>query len=270
MSPDALLLSLAILAGGLAVWGLAAWRIWHRQPVLEQAPRQEASWWFVPLVAVGLFVGFQLVNRVLSEWKLLEGDRSESAWSIDAVRNASVVNLLLVGVLLFLVSEGGRRKLSDFGVHWKRPADDAAVGGLGFLASFPPVLIVFLLTSPLQSEERTHPLVRMALENPTFEAYFWIAVAVLIAAPLAEELVFRVILQGWLRTKLPAYAAIGISSILFAAVHGFPDALALLPLALILGYVFEKRQSWLAVAVLHMLFNARTLAAILLGEPASP
>jgi membrane protease YdiL (CAAX protease family) len=45
--------------------------------------------------------------------------------------------------------------------------------------------------------------------------------------------------------------------------------LPLLPLALVLGYVYDRRHSYLAVVVLHALFNLTMLAAQLLTLPPS-
>jgi membrane protease YdiL (CAAX protease family) len=58
---------------------------------------------------------------------------------------------------------------------------------------------------------------------------------------------------------MPAAAAIGIVTVLFAAVHGLPDALPIVPLALVLGYVFHRTRSYVAVVTLHALFNSYNL-----------
>ena len=79
------------------------------------------------------------------------------------------------------------------------------------------------------------------------ETIAWITIAVVILAPVSEELIFRVILQGALRSKLSASVSIAISSVTFVLVHGFPDMLALLPLAVVFGYVYERTHSYLAV-----------------------
>lgn len=276
--PPAALLTLILLSAGIAVWALAGWRVLRKEPVIAEAPRGEAEWGRGVVIVMFCFLAFQLAMRLQSEWNLSEtadqpvqnakeqGGEPDASARIGLVRSACAYNAMLVGVLLLFLTEGGSKSARDFGLQLQHPAQDAAVGAGGFLASYPLVLLAVLLTAGLRSEARTHPFAKLAQEHPTFEVYFWIAAAVLITAPVAEELLFRVILQGWLRTKLPAYAAIAISSLLFCAVHGFPDSLALFPLALILGYVFEKRRSYLAVVVLHALFNAQTLLALMLSE----
>jgi len=56
-------------------------------------------------------------------------------------------------------------------------------------------------------------------------------------------------------------------SLIFAAVHRLPDAIPLLPLALVLGYVYQQRRCFLSVVLLHMLFNAANLILAVLTIP---
>jgi membrane protease YdiL (CAAX protease family) len=60
--------------------------------------------------------------------------------------------------------------------------------------------------------------------------------------------------------------------VIFAAVHRLPDAIPLLPLALVLGYVYQQRRSFLSIVLLHMLFNAANLilAVLTIPAPATP
>jgi membrane protease YdiL (CAAX protease family) len=89
---------------------------------------------------------------------------------------------------------------------------------------------------------------------------FWIVLSAAFLAPLTEELLYRVLLQGWAQSHLAPWQAIVASSFVFVAQHSMSDWLPLLPLALILGYVYHRRRSYLAVVVLHALFNGVMLA----------
>lgn len=42
---------------------------------------------------------------------------------------------------------------------------------------------------------------------------------------------------------------------LFAFAHGFPDSIALIPLAFALGYTYLRRRSYVTVMLVHFLFN---------------
>jgi membrane protease YdiL (CAAX protease family) len=85
-----------------------------------------------------------------------------------------------------------------------------------------------------------------------------------VAAPLTEELMFRVILQGALSRLVPPRVAIPLVAWCFCSVHGLVDGLALIPLALILGIVFHRTHNYLTVVVIHALFNATMIALQLL------
>jgi membrane protease YdiL (CAAX protease family) len=55
-----------------------------------------------------------------------------------------------------------------------------------------------------------------------------------------------------------------LSTLLFSFAHGFPDSIALLPLAAILGYTYLQRRSYRTVVLVHLIFNGfnMTLAAL--------
>ncbi len=88
--------------------------------------------------------------------------------------------------------------------------------------------------------------------------------ALVVAAPVAEELFFRAVLfTAWEREYGYRRALIG-SSVLFAAIHLSLFALApILVLAFVLGYVYSKTRSLLTVIGIHATFNAISTALLL-------
>lgn len=88
-------------------------------------------------------------------------------------------------------------------------------------------------------------------------------------APLTEELLFRVGLFRWLRTRIPRALALLVPAILFSLLH-FSWA-ALLPLAVLaVGFAiaYERSGHPLTPITAHALFNLNTLVLLLLGFPA--
>ena len=255
-----------LLLGGLAVWGEIVRRKIRGLPLLPTVPQDRPRWNPIAVVVAGLLVAFYLGTRLYREWQLLTDAGPEStAATLSGVQSGLLQNVLLCALLVSLLSWLGRESVVPFGIRRDRWVGDLKAGSLGFLAAMPGVFAVMWLTSPLRGDERTHGMVQLLQNGPSMETYLWVVLSVVIAAPLLEELLFRVILQGALRTKLKSVPAICISSVAFAFVHGFPDSLALLPLAFVLGYVFEQRRSYLSVVVLHALFNTRTLVILLLS-----
>lgn len=259
MNQLTMIIWLMLLATGLAVWVLAIRRWRDGQPMLPRAAAAHPPWPLAVVGAVAVWIGWQVVNRINAELGLVTEAAAEQQYNLQNVQVLILLNGVLIALLMFLLTQAGQRRLEAYGIHARQAGWNVVYGLAGFLASLPPVVLVFNITAPLREPERLHPFVELLQNDPSAEGYVWVAVAVIVAAPLAEELVFRVILQGALRSRLSATWSIAISSVVFAGVHGFPDSLALLPLAVVLGYVFEQRRSYLAVVVLHALFNARTL-----------
>jgi CAAX protease family protein len=260
---------IALSAAGLAVWGVFARRAVRGAPLLPPMPDERPTWNAGVVIVAAALGTFHIGTRLSREWQLLTEPAPKPGLPpvrqvIGNLQAGLLQNALLVALLLLILSQFGKVSLRQFGVRGDRWRWDLAAGGLGFLAAMPAVVGVILLTSPLRSKERTHDLILLLQNNPSFEACFWVGLTVIASAPLYEELLFRVVLQGALRSKLKATAAIGLSSVAFALVHGFPDSLALLPLAVVLGFVFERRRSWLAVVVAHGLFNGTMLVLTML------
>ena len=92
------------------------------------------------------------------------------------------------------------------------------------------------------------------------------AVAIVIVAPIAEEIFFRgVVFNAWLREYGFWVALIG-SSLIFALIHVSLYAfLPILMLALILGYVYHQTRSLLTVIAVHATFNAISTALLFLA-----
>ena len=97
-----------------------------------------------------------------------------------------------------------------------------------------------------------------------------IVLTAVILAPLMEELLYRVIILGGLLnckniTMSSTAVAVGITSVLFAFAHGFPDSLALLPLAAAIAWTYHQRRSYRTVLIVHFLFNGFNLLIAGLG-----
>ncbi len=135
--------------------------------------------------------------------------------------------------------------------------DQIELGYNGFLVGLLPVILVLAATFDLRTEEKANPILKMVKSNPNIGVYLLAVLIAVVLAPLIEELIFRVLLQGFFTTtlRMKKWTAILTTAILFSAVHGFPDAYALVPLALVLGYIYHQTRSYVAVVVTHACFN---------------
>ena len=85
---------------------------------------------------------------------------------------------------------------------------------------------------------------------------------IVIAAPVSEEICFRGMLFGGLRTRMPRIAAALISGLIFGALHALTGISAVPPLIMfgfVLALLYEKTGSIVPGIVLHMLNNSVAL-----------
>jgi membrane protease YdiL (CAAX protease family) len=162
---------------------------------------------------------------------------------------------LLWGLLRFGAPSQSPRGGDDQG--WRRQVGDGVETAL---ASFLPVLALLLLTAWWRQPAEKNLLLRLLEQDDRLATLAWVLAAAAVCAPIFEELLFRVILLNWLKSKVGSTHAIGVSSLAFALVHGPLDGAALLPLAMLLGILYDRRQQYLSVVVAHAFFNLWNVA----------
>jgi len=256
-----MLIGLVLISSLLVWWRIAVDPAVRRRlrPVRSRpvGPRE-------PLIALAAFLVWICVPMFVAHWL---GHTKQPSLHNILVQNASLGLLLVVlwPLIVFVPVLAGkkRHRLSEFGIGLLGLRRDIGYGLLGFLAAVLPVYLVRLVTVLFKLPAKPHSLLKFLELDHRGAVLFGIGVSVVVLAPLVEELLFRVILQGWLETVLPAGLAIGLAAAVFALVHPFTDSLALFPLALILGCLYHYRRSYPAVVVLHATFNAANLLLFL-------
>jgi uncharacterized protein len=261
----------ALLIFVLVALSLQAWRgiieRWMRGlPALERLPRNPSPW--LPIacgaaaVLVALMVSVSVTMLLRDTQTLIDIGLSDVQWSVFD-------GMLHVLVALALLTGGGRVPLAECGLNTRHFDRQVRDGLWGFAASVLPVMFVLVLTAALRTPDNQHPFLKLLQRDSSVVGVAaWLMVSAVVVAPFKEELLFRVMLQDGLARRIGSTPAIGITAVLFCMVHGFPDALALLPLALILGYVYDRRQSVLSVVLIHALFNLTNILILLLNPEA--
>jgi membrane protease YdiL (CAAX protease family) len=240
-------LAMAIIAGlsaGQAWW---LWRRWSRgdPPLPPALPSSLAC----ALAASAALVS--LVSRLA-----IDLNDAPPTPTVTGVRWALVIN---TGCWLMLVT-----------LHqWDRPRPvvipPASViqsvqwGLQGFLAALLPTWLMLAVTFPLRQTAPEHALLQLWQSPADPVTIAAVGVLAVVIAPLLEELQFRVLLQDWLTQRFGPRVGWLIVVVWFALVHGYRDGLALLPLAAILGAMYQQQRSYLAVVITHALFNALNL-----------
>jgi membrane protease YdiL (CAAX protease family) len=139
------------------------------------------------------------------------------------------------------------------------PASTAALRA--YCVLLPTMLVVVVVNALLVGPGDPHPVVGHLLDDAGLLQLGVTALAVVVVAPLGEELLFRGFLYRWLRDRWGVGRAVALTSLLFAVLHVAPAALG--PYVLLgaaFALVFEWTGSLWASVVLHGLWNAVVFA----------
>jgi membrane protease YdiL (CAAX protease family) len=152
-----------------------------------------------------------------------------------------------------------RRLLSYIGFRINNPIADLGAGTIGYLCVAPVVFLATVVSNWLFARFHT-PQNPAALEMLAAQHNldrFLVLFVASVAAPFAEETMFRGILYSALRTRLGVWGGAALSGAIFSLVHptlpgGF---LPIMMVGMGLAFVYEWRKSLLPGMVLHGLYN---------------
>ncbi|MBL8753005.1 MAG: CPBP family intramembrane metalloprotease [Planctomycetes bacterium] len=139
-----------------------------------------------------------------------------------------------------------------------RPARAAVVVGtyVPFALGWVALLVGYLRLVACEPQ----PALDYLATAPVGRPGFWVVVfAIVVAAPFAEEVVFRGYLQGALLGVLRPPVAIGLTAVVFGLAHGLPYALPLALLGALFGAIAYRCRSLGASMFAHALHNGLTV-----------
>jgi len=237
-----------------------------RPPVETAAPEQPARWSAVGCGAVGLIAilvgaalqigGLRLLGVTLNPARIEPGDLLLAT----VLQDVPIALLALVLARRFL-----RAGPADLGFAW--PSRHAL--RIGVLAG----LAIFALTLPLEIVQRTvfgspeQSLVAAFQRHRGLQAFALDALAGVVIAPFAEELLFRGILFRGLRQRMPLALAAALSAAAFVVPHGTSVALPLFAAGVVLALVYERTRNLFANMTAHGVFNLIGLTLSFIAVP---
>ncbi len=171
--------------------------------------------------------------------------------------------ITMLGVAWALAGLAGKAQTG-----WSLSGDAKDVGrgiGMGLFLQVPVVIIVvnlmILIFGEITPTGRPLALVD-SIDGPLDLIALVLVVAV--GAPIVEELFYRGIIQPALVRRLGPWLGIGISSLIFGAVHfAWVDLLPLTAVGAGFGILAHRYGRLLPAIIAHMTFNAFTLAILL-------
>ncbi len=196
-------LVLAIGFGGCLCWVLAALKVAGGQPLLAWSKRRPVPWAILDLVSIFVLyiVAIFVVQGSLHAAGMLPDtdDLTKLSLADSAVLVASnmaaSLGLLVVALPLIVLRTGATAR--DLGLVAREFVGDIKLGIIGFLMLAPPVYVIQGLLVYFWQPSK-HPLMEMFKASPDPGFYALLFVAAAVVAPIFEEMVFRVILQGFL------------------------------------------------------------------------
>jgi membrane protease YdiL (CAAX protease family) len=204
MTQSEQLISLVVIAAitaSVAVWTAVIVRLRHGQQILPLEPRRPAPWAFVDLVLVVMaYILLMMLGQVLlrhvSQIEIPEDIRAlgDHLVPLQLVYIASMLATLVFAIALVCLRAGATA--ADIGLRLDRWRYDLLVGLVGFIALAPPVYA--LQATLVHFFPTQHPLIDVLREGPGTAVVIVVSLSVAVVAPLSEEFLLRVLLQGWL------------------------------------------------------------------------
>lgn len=265
-----IVLLVALVLGALGVLGLRALAPGLRRLQPGDTAAQGFLLWLVGIIAT------LAASAGLVMW--LAPKTGEGASELPASRVLplqAMASVLAVGIMLVVA---GRRhvRLDELGLRAHRGPSPLAVALCAWMAFCPVFLLVAWCNQQLQellgnelSEQR---ILQDILADPEARRSPLVWSIVVLVLPVCEEILFRGALYGGLRRLLHPVAAVLVSALLFAVLHGNVVSL-LLPvtaLGVVLALLYERTASLTTPILFHALHNGLTLAFASLSPDGAP
>jgi len=219
----------------------------------------------LPAIALG-YVAAEIAGAAATSVlaaALARGSAAHAAvLSVQLAYGVSSLALLLAGATVLRLAPGPGRP----GLAW--PGWLAVAGGVGAglalkLGGDALAALEGALAHPIRGNNPVL-LYPAAFARPL--PFIALLLALVVVAPAAEELFFRGLVYGWLRSRLGPWPSSLVAGLVFAAAHG---NLSLLPPLWLLGvglcWLYEWSGSLWTSAAAHAALNAVSVALALLG-----
>jgi hypothetical protein len=278
-----LLQAAIVLPLGAGATAVVWWRGWWRGQMLAAGPsrRVELGLMDVAGAMAAMLLGMLVAQRVVVSLGLaVDAAATQSATPMDVVLSGLVIQTLVHGLAAgYVLTRCGLQPagLRELGLT-RGPIDRVVrVSAVGLVIALPMVLalagalglVMALLGDP--PPPVGHNLLRVLQDMHRPGEYAALVLSAVVLAPVLEEILFRGLLQTAIGNLLGTswrWVTIGICSLLFALTHGSagvpPHGIAaLVLLAVILGWTYERTGSLWPAILIHAGFNAFNVAMVL-------
>jgi uncharacterized protein len=262
---------IAIHVGGLILF---LWLVLSRRG--RAMPKSLLPEWRITPLEFVLFLCFGLMGATLFNGiagTILHRVHLSSDASV-VVASAAMEGGFLCGLIGFHALYGGSARVVSPG---KGIGSGLLSGLFVFLVAMPFVTGInycwglFLTKTGLPSEQQELVSILENTHSNVLRGTFFVVATLLV--PAAEEVLFRGGLFRYLRNRMPRWAAVTSTSVVFAALHvqwsdhmaGLPSLLPLVVLAAVFCIAYERTGSIATPIVAHALFNLNMIIIVIAG-----
>lgn len=188
-----------VIIGSMASWLLTLYRQRNSLPVLPLVkPWEPRRWALIDLFVIGAsFIALQVFFAGLArDWLRIE-PTAELSLEIAAAGGLGGMVAIACGTVWICLRY--QASPTHVGFSFLSPRI-IAIGVVGGLLSLPLLYLLMGVVSSVTNTKYDHPLINLASESGQLQTYLMGCFAAVIAAPIVEEFLFRVILQGWLQS----------------------------------------------------------------------
>jgi len=192
-----------VIIGVLAVASVGVWfalanRL-QRGPILAYEPRRPVPWHVVWILLTLLFVGASLSTGLSGDLGTHHAKSSEDAVFKENAQGAALEFSFVIAFLAVVVSVS-QASAQDIGLPrgGRELLRDVRIGTVTWLAALAPVYGMQVLLVSVWDQPEGNPLIRIVEEHASPRLFVLAFVTAVVVAPICEELLFRLLLQGWL------------------------------------------------------------------------
>lgn len=189
--------------GALSSWVMLIVNLVQGKSVLPVEPWKPRSWGLIDLIMTVVLVvvcqiGFTLAFARLTGFR--REDLEADAIPLDLAAAAGLGNLAaMFAAILWLVFRH-RVGVAHAGFSSQRLGKNLLLGMVSALIVLPLLYIVMAVVSLSFKQDYDHPLLQAMLEQGSLNAFLLACLSAVIIAPITEEFLFRVLIQGWLQS----------------------------------------------------------------------
>jgi hypothetical protein len=185
-----------------------------------------------------------------------------------------VIEVIIIIFVLASAKKYFEQGLSGFGLRTEGVFGDIITAAAMFIAVWPLILGAFFLVVKIGTalegpdfQMQQNEGLTVILDNKQLSLRILTIFFAAIITPIFEELIFRGLLQSYLRDiGYGPWRAVFIASIIFSVLHPLMHLPALLVLSIAMGYAYEKSGSLLRSIFIHFFFNSASIVFALLGS----